>query len=119
MLRVGELLQREFSAILRKRYQSESVTITITEIRVAPDLHDAKVFVSIMGDEAEVEAKLRWLRAHCRAIREELGRVVVLKFMPRFEFVTDHSTERANRVLGILDSLPPPSVSPEAPPPAP
>ncbi|HYP16009.1 MAG TPA: ribosome-binding factor A, partial [Opitutus sp.] len=61
-LRVNELLQRELSDILRKRYQSESVAITITEVRVAPDLRDARVFVSVVGSEEEQVAKLRWLR---------------------------------------------------------
>ena len=60
-LRVNELLQRELSDILRKQYQSETVAVTITEIRVAPDLRDARVFVSVIGDEDELQRKLRWL----------------------------------------------------------
>ena len=115
-LRVNELIQREFSDILRKRYQSESVAITITEIRTAPDLRDARVFVSVVGDEAEVARKMRWLRAHSKDIRHELGRRIVLKYMPRFEYVTDHSIEKATRLLEVLDSLPPLSPEPGTPP---
>ena len=117
-LRVNELIQREFSAILRQRYQTESAAITVTELRVAPDLRDARVFVSVLGDEAEEERKMRWLRAHARDIRHELGRRIVLKFMPRFEFVPDHSVAQATRLLHVLDSLPPPAPEPETPPPA-
>lgn len=115
-LRVSELLQREFSDILRKRYQSESVAVTITEIRVAPDLHDARVFVSVVGDEALLNEKLRWLREHNREISHELGRRVVLKFMPRFEYVADRSLERGARLMKLLDELPPPTEPPAAPP---
>ena len=104
-LRVNELLQRELSDILRKHYQSESVAITITEIRVAPDLRDARVFVSVIGDSDELERKLRWLRAHSKEFRHELGRRVVLKFMPRFEYVPDHSTEQGARILKVLDEI--------------
>ena len=117
-LRVNELIQREFSDILRKRYQSESVAVTITEIRVAPDLRDARVFVSIVGDETVVAQKLRWLRGLSKEIRHELGRRIVLKYMPRFEYVTDQSVVKATRLLEILDSLPPPSAEPSTPPPA-
>jgi ribosome-binding factor A len=106
-LRVNELLQRELSDILRKRYQSESVAITITEIRVAPDLRDARVFVSVLGNEDELEQKLRWLRAHSKAFRHELGRRVVLKFMPRFEYVPDRSVEQGSRILRVLDEIEP------------
>ena len=42
-LRVNELIQREMSAILRKRYQAEALPITIASIEVTPDLLEAKV----------------------------------------------------------------------------
>jgi translation initiation factor IF-2 len=45
------------------RYQSEAVAITVSEVRVSPDLRDGRVFVSVVGDEATAEAKLRWLRS--------------------------------------------------------
>ena len=114
-LRVNELLQRELSDILRKQYQSETVAVTITEIRVAPDLRDARVFVSVIGDEDELQRKLRWLRAHSKAFRHELGRRVVLKYMPRFEYVPDHSTEQGARILKVLDEIEP-TLRDEAPP---
>jgi ribosome-binding factor A len=104
-LRVNELIHREFSDILHKRYQSEATAITITEIRVAPDLRDARVFVSVVGGEEQVEQKLRWLRAHVKDIRHELGRRIVLKFMPQFEFVPDHSPEQGARILQVLDEI--------------
>jgi ribosome-binding factor A len=104
-LRVNELLQRELSDILRKHHQSEAVAVTITEIRVAPDLRDARVFVSVLGDEDELERKLRWLRAHSKEFRHELGRRIVLKYMPRFEYVPDHSTEQGARILKVLDEI--------------
>lgn len=104
-LRVNELIQRELSDILRKRYQSESVAVTITEVRVAPDLRDARVFVSVVGDEDFQEKKLRWLKANSRAIRAELGRRIVLKYLPRFEYVTDHSMKQGTRILQMLDEI--------------
>ncbi len=106
-LRVNELIQREISAILRQDYQSESVAITITEVRVAPDLRDARVFVSVVGEEAAQTARLRWLRAHARPIRQELGRRIVLKYMPRFEYLLDHSVERGTHLLKLLDEVAP------------
>lgn len=117
-LRVNELIQRELSAILRQHYQSEAVAITLTEVRVSPDLREARVFVSVVGDEAEKEKKLRWLRANARDIRQELGRRIVLKFLPRFEYVPDHSTERATHLLRLLDEVAPPPVQGETAAPA-
>ena len=104
-LRVNELIQREMSSILRKRYQAESLAITIASIEVAPDLLEAKVYVSVLGDEAEAEKKLRWLRKNSQEIRFELGRTIVLKHMPKFTYELDVSTARGNRILGILDEI--------------
>lgn len=104
-LRVNELIQRELSDILRRRYQSESVAMTITEVRVAPDLRDGRVFVSVLGDETETAQKMKWLRAHARELREELGHRIVLKYMPRFEYVEDHSAEHGTRIMQVLDEI--------------
>lgn len=104
-LRVNELIQRELNAILHSRYQSEAVAITITEVRVAPDIRDARLFVSILGKDDFVEQKLRWLRAKLPEIRIELGTRIVLKYMPRFTVAIDTSTTRGNRILQALDEI--------------
>ena len=104
-LRVNELLQRELSDILRKRYQSDTVTITITEVRVAPDLRDARVFVSVVGDAETAEQKMRWLRSHAPEIRAEISRRIVLKYLPKFQYVLDKSVVSSTRLLGLLDEL--------------
>lgn len=104
-VRVNELVQRELSDILRKRYQSEAVAITISEVRVSPDLRDGRVFVSVVGSEDEAEAKLRWLRGKAAEIREEVGRRIVLKYLPKFEYVLDQSAVRGARILQVLDEI--------------
>jgi ribosome-binding factor A len=104
-VRVNALVQREISDILRKRYQSEAVAVTITEVRVSPDLRDARVFVSVVGDEEVAEEKLRWLRSKASEIREEVGRRIVLKYLPKFEYVRDKSAIRGARILQVLDEI--------------
>lgn len=104
-VRVNELIQREINDILRKRHQSESAAVTVTEVRVAPDLRDGRVFVSVLGDEETAEAKLRWLRSLAPEISRELGRRIVLKYMPRFVYVLDKSLARARRLEQVLDEI--------------
>lgn len=104
-IRVNELLQRELSDILHRRYQSETVALTITEVRVAPDLRDARLFISIIGNDEVVVEKLRWFKAHLHDLRMELGKRIVLKYMPRFSVAIDKSTGRGNRILHVLDEL--------------
>ncbi|HWA10752.1 MAG TPA: 30S ribosome-binding factor RbfA [Opitutaceae bacterium] len=104
-IRINELMQREISDILRQRHQSEAVTITITEVRVAPDLRDARVFFSVVGDAETIADRARWLRRQGPAIREELSHRIVLKYLPRMEYVLDESAVTGTRVLQILDEI--------------
>jgi ribosome-binding factor A len=108
IVRINELVQREISDILRQRHASEAVAITIAEVRVAPDLRDGRVFVAIVGDDATVADRFRWLKRRAPEIREELARRIVLKFLPRFTYVLDKSSETAARVLKVLDEIEPP-----------
>jgi ribosome-binding factor A len=104
-VRINELVQRELSEILRRRYQTEAVALTITEVRVAPDLRDGRVFVSIVGSDEEAADRMRWLRRQASAIRGELGRRIVLKYLPKFEYLLDKSAVRSVRILQILDEI--------------
>lgn len=114
-LRVNELILRELGDILRQRYQSEAVAITITGVAVTPDIREGKVYVAVTGDDEQTEQCLRWLRREAQPIRFELGRRIVLKHMPILTYELDMATERGNRVLNILDEI----TRKEAPPPAP
>src|SRR5438093_10949560 len=104
-IRVNELVQREISDILRKKYQSEAVAITISEVRVSPDLRDARVFVSIVGNDDEATEKLRWLRTKASEIRGEVSRRIVLKYLPKFEYVLDQSALRSARIEQVLEEI--------------
>lgn len=105
-LRVNELLQRELNDILRRRYQNEALAITISEVRVSPDLRDARVFVAVIaGGEEEATRALRWLRSKASEIRTEVGRRIVLKFLPKFVYVLDHGSAQAARVIQLLDEV--------------
>ncbi|WP_068710780.1 30S ribosome-binding factor RbfA [Cephaloticoccus capnophilus] len=105
LLRVNVLLQREISDILHRHYQQDTVTLTITEVRCAPDLRTARVFVSVVGDEDHAAERMRWLSRQAKDIRLELGRRIVLKYLPRLDYVLDGSAERGTRIVQILDEL--------------
>ena len=115
-IRVNELVQRELSDILHRFYQSEAVAITITDVKVSPDLHDARVFISVIGDAGTAEQKLRWLRTRAMEIRQELARRIVLKFLPKFEYVLDVSVLRGERTRQLIDELGPMTASDPAVP---
>jgi ribosome-binding factor A len=105
ILRINELIQREISAYLHTRYQSEAVRITITSVVVSPDLHDGRVFYSVLGGKVAEEECGRWLEEKSGEIRHIVGRTVVLKQVPKLIFVLDTSPERGTRIVQLLDEL--------------
>jgi len=104
-LRVNELLQRELSNLLRRKYNNDSAAITITAIEVTPDVRQGKVFIAITGDDDLAADRLRWLRKHAQELRFALGDIIILKHMPVLTYELDLATDRGNRILGLLDEI--------------
>ena len=90
---------------MRTRYRSESVCWTITSVDVSPDLRNATVAYSVLGDELKSREAQAFFRKHAGEIRKEVSDHVVLKYSPKLQFVRDHGIERGNRVMEILDEL--------------
>ena len=105
MVRVSELVKREISDILHTRYQAESVYITITGVEVSADLRHARVYYSVLGGEEEVCRGREFLDREVREIRRNLGRRVVLKYLPALNFIYDVSIERGIHLNALIDQL--------------
>jgi ribosome-binding factor A len=104
-LRINELIQREISAYLHTRYQAEAVRITITNVIVSPDLHEGRVFYSVLGGKSAEEESGRWLEDKSGEIRHIVGRTVILKNVPKLTFRIDTSPARGTRIVQLLDDL--------------
>ena len=117
-LRVNELIQRELSNLLRRKYNAEAASITITAVEVTPDVREGKIFVSVTGDDEQAADRMKWLRKHNKELRFALGEIIVLKHMPVFTFELDTVTDRGNRILGILDEIAVKEKKPSSTPPS-
>lgn len=104
-VRVNELIKREVSEVLHIRYQAESVYITITRVDVSPDHRKAHVFFSVIGGEERARTSLNWLTRHQKEIRRQVGKKIVLKFLPHLQFHYDQSIEQGDQVLDLLNEL--------------
>tara|TARA_R100000027_G_scaffold8954_1_gene6448 strand:- start:3002 stop:3343 length:342 start_codon:yes stop_codon:yes gene_type:complete len=103
--RVDVLLRREISQLLHTDYQSEGVYITISEVDVSPDLRQAKVYYSVLGGEKHERAAEKFFRTKASEIRFKVGKVIVLKYLPFFQFVRDNALERGFDMIEKLDDL--------------
>ena len=76
--------------------------VTVTEVRVSPDLRHARIFVSVMGTQAERASTLAGLAAATGYVRHELSERLSLRRSPEIHFVADSSEEYSQRIEGLL-----------------
>ena len=104
--KVASLVKQEIGTILQRNFTvAESGLITVTEVRMSPDLKIAKVYISIFGDPAKKEKGLAFLEEQKSFIRMELGHHIRLKFTPSISFYLDDSLDRAMNIENILNRI--------------
>jgi ribosome-binding factor A len=108
--RVRELLKREIGEVIRRLLPVDEVgLINVNDVDVAPNLHNATVFIGVLGGEAQKKKAMEALEQSRKRIQGYLGKAVVLKYTPHLRFVLDESVEKGNRILRLLDELEEPS----------
>ncbi|MFS8855394.1 30S ribosome-binding factor RbfA [Synechococcus sp. H55.7] len=110
--RVAELIKREVSQILLSEIKDDRVgagMVSIVDVEVSNDLQNARIFVSIYGDEAAQQQTMEGLASATPFVRREIGQRLGLRRVPTVVFLQDRSLERGSRVLTLLNQLRPPA----------
>lgn len=101
--RVGELLKQEIGTLFARGMKDPRIgLVTITGVRVSPDLREAWVYYSVLGDEQARAETARGIAAARGYIRREVGHNVKLRVTPDLHFVFDESIERGDRIERLL-----------------
>jgi ribosome-binding factor A len=102
--RIATEIQHEVDVMLAGELKDPRlVTLaTVTEVRVSPDLKQARIFVSVMGTEAEQAAALKGLFTASPYIRRQLSERLNMRRAPDLHFVLDHSQEYGQRIDELL-----------------
>lgn len=104
--RVEELIRQEVCEILRAKVSDPRIGfVSVTGVEISPDLENASIYVSILGDEKQKAEALKGLYSATKFIRGELGRRIELRLVPKIRFFRDDSLERGSRVLGLINKL--------------
>lgn len=114
--RVSSLIKREVSQMLLTEIKDDRVgagMVSVTEIDLSGDLQHAKIFVSIYGTPEAKAQTMEGLKASTGFVRKELGQRVRLRRTPEVIFIEDHSLERGDRTLRLINSVTPYPVTEE------
>ena len=106
--RVASMVKREVSLMLLNGIKDDRVgagMVSVTDVIVSGDLQHTKIFVSIYGtDEAKAET-MEGLKSATSYVRSQLGQRLQLRRTPEVIFLEDHSLERGDKMLILLNQL--------------
>ena len=105
LLKVGEQVRHVLSELLLRQEVHDDVltahSVSVTEVRMSPDLRHAHVFVKPLLGEDE-EAVLKALRTHTAYFQREVARRLKLKYAAKLKFLGDESFDEAARIAALL-----------------
>jgi|SRR5436853_1670597 ribosome-binding factor A len=105
MRRVDEAVKEVLSEGIGELKDPRIGFVTVTGVRTAPDLRQARVFVSVLGSERKREQSLAGLAAAHGVLQARLARELRLKRTPQLAFEYDPSVERGVRMTQLIDEL--------------
>lgn len=104
--RVGEEVRQELSEILAREVHDPGIGfVTLTRVKVSPDLQVVRVFYTLMGDEKARRETARALDRATPFLRRQIGRRIRLRRVPELHFQFDESVEHQDRIERILLDL--------------
>lgn len=117
MRRVNELLLEEIAQLLQRGIKDPRIGfVSVIRVETTRDLKNARVYVSVYGEETDQDEALQGLSSAAGYIRHQLFRSLSLKTIPTLSFVLDDSIAHGVHIASVLKQLEQEGDEPEAEP---
>jgi ribosome-binding factor A len=106
--RINHLLRQEIADLLTREVKDATLhdaMISITDVETSPDLRSARVYVSVYGDEEQIQATKTHLDRASGFLHHNLKERLDLRYTPHLEFVLDRSLARGDRIMRLMRSI--------------
>jgi ribosome-binding factor A len=105
--RINGVLRQEISLMLSRELSDPRLSgvVSITRVDTTTDLNRARVYVSVLGDQAHKQTVLKGISSASGFIRRELKGRLYLRHVPDLDFVLDESLEDAGHIFNLMDNL--------------
>lgn len=104
IVQVNELLRKELAMIIERELEFPDVLVTVTRVDCSPDLRQAKIWVSVLPD-SKMGSVIESLRKQAGFIARLLRTQVVLRSIPRLNFVIDDTEKQAAEIEEVLKEI--------------
>jgi ribosome-binding factor A len=104
--RVSALIREALAELLQKEVADPRLDfVTITDVETSPDLRQAHIYVTFLGDPEQQKDGLSALKKATGYLRRQLGQTVYLRYVPELNFHLDRSVEQGLRIDRILQDM--------------
>ena len=104
--RAADIIREEIAQIVGYELEDPRLSsVTVTDVRLSHDKRDARVYVTIVGDEDDHKTALAALKHAAPYVRKQLGLVLNLPRTPELHFVRDRVEEEGERVDQLLQEI--------------
>jgi len=104
--RVASLIKEEIGNILTREYRDPGYGfITVTDVKMSPDLKIAKVLLSVLGGDENKEKTMKMLERERQHIQGMVGSHLRLKYTPLLQFYLDETMERVDRINMLIRKI--------------
>lgn len=104
-LRVGELIKRSLSETLIKKQINDDFSVTISEVKMTPDLKLAIIFFFPLGLNIDLNQAIQKLNDYSYILKANLSRQIKLKFLPDLIFKVDNSFDQVQKIDNLLKKV--------------
>ena len=113
--RLGALLKRDLGEIIQRSYQPDGTFVTVTNVRVTPDLSIAKVYLSVFAPGRDKQVVFEFIDERVSEIRHKLAGKIKnqVRKIPDLHFYEDDTSEYVNKMEGLFRKV---DEQPKAPP---
>jgi ribosome-binding factor A len=106
VLKAAEAIREVVStAILLELRDPRVQDVTVTRVEVAGDMRNAKVFVSVMGDESKENLCLHGLKNAAGFLQQKVGQRIDTRYIPRLSFEIDKGVKNSLKVAALLNQI--------------
>lgn len=105
--RLGSVIQKDLGTILQRNYQPSGTFITVTQVRVTPDLSIAKVYLSVFSQQRDPKSVYQFIDDHQDEIRYELASKIKnqVRRIPELLFFEDDTPKYVNKIEKLFDKV--------------
>ncbi len=103
--RINGLLREEISRLLSREIKDPRLSglLTITQVRTSSDLRNAKVYLSVLGNDEANTTALQGIQSAATFLRKQLRERLRLKYVPFLTFEIDDSMETSDHIFRLMD----------------